>query len=63
MSSVDISKARDGPASNSDCVLLARKVVLSLEVLSADHVRFDPRHPYIDLSTDGLMNSVWVHFV
>ena len=42
--------ARDGSASDSDGVLLARQVVFREfgHVLSADHVRFDQRHPYID---------------
>ena len=45
-----------GPASDSDGVLLARQVVFREfgHILSADHVRFDPCHPYID-RLDGLI--------
>ena len=47
MSPVGICIARDGPASDSDGVLLARQVVLRVHghVLSVDHVRLC--HPYI----------------
>ena len=40
----------DGSASDSGGVLLSREVVFREigHVLSADHVRFDPCHPYID---------------
>ena len=50
MSHVGIGIPRDGSASDSDCVLIARQVVLREfgDVLSADHVRFDLCH-YLDL--------------
>ena len=50
MSSVGIGRATEGDASDIDCVILARQVVFSEfgHVLSAQHVRFDPCHPYLD---------------
>ena len=41
--------AREGPASYSDPILVAWKVVFHEvgDVLSADHLRFDPFRPYI----------------
>ena len=51
MSPVGIGIAIEGPASDSDHLLLARQVLFREygDVLSADHVRFDPRHPYIHI--------------
>ena len=50
MSPVGIGIAKYGSASDSDGVLLARQVVFREfgYVLSVDHVRFDPFHPYLD---------------
>ena len=49
-SPVGIGIARDRPASDSDCVLLARQVIFHEfgDVLFTDHVSFDRCHPYID---------------
>ena len=50
MSPVGVAIAREGPASDSDCERLARQAVFCEfgDVFSADHVRFDTCHPYID---------------
>ena len=54
MSLVGIGRARDGSASDSDGVLLARQVVF--HEFCRRITRFDPCHPYIDsLATNGLI--------
>ena len=57
MSPVGIGIAREGAASDIDRVFLARQVAFREfgYVLSADHVRLHPCHPYVVTLTDGLI--------